>query len=228
MREHRGLGRRLSTCLAVLAAATAVFCVGVPAGGAAYGGYGISAAGTEESADIAVTLSDSADPIEVGGEVDYRVSIIDLGPGDAYRVEVQFKLPESFELVSVKGAERCESEAGAYCVRGPIPHGESAAVFLGVRATTPGTFTVAAAARSPWLDPKPDNNTAKESTQVNRPQPNPSSRLQVIDHVVNDNGGTAGAGEFPINVEGINAKPSAFPGNEDGTTVALDPGAYGV
>jgi Domain of unknown function DUF11 len=215
MTHHGGLGPRLPACFAALAAALAIFCVGVPAGGAA--------ASDDASADLAVTMSDSADPVEVGGEVDYKVTIRDLGPGDAARIHVQFVLPQSLELLTVSGARRCDSDAAAYCTLGVIPNGQSADVVFGVRATTPGTFAVVATATSPWPDPKPENNTARESTQVN-----PPARLQVIEHVVNDDGGTASARDFAIGVEGANAKPSAFAGDEQGTMIALDAGPYGV
>jgi Domain of unknown function DUF11 len=223
MKHHRGFGRRLPTCLAALAGAIALFCVGTPAGTAAYGGYGFTRASDDATADLAVTIADSADPVEVGGQVDYKVTIRDLGPADAARIHVQFVVPQGLELLSVTGARRCDSDAAAFCTLGVIPSGQSADVVFGVRATTPGTFTVVATATSPWPDPKPESNTARESTQVN-----PPARLQVIEHVVNDDGGSASARDFAIGVDGANAQPSAFAGDEQGITVALDPGQYGV
>jgi hypothetical protein len=53
--------------------------------------------------------------------------------------------------------------------------------------------------------------------------------LTVIKHVINDNGGTAVAGDFTMTVFGANPTPASFPGEETpGTTVALDAGSYGV
>ena len=53
--------------------------------------------------------------------------------------------------------------------------------------------------------------------------------LVVIKHVVNDDGGTAVAGDFSMAVTGGNPTPAAFPGAESpGTTVVLDAGTYGV
>lgn len=54
-------------------------------------------------------------------------------------------------------------------------------------------------------------------------------KLTVIKHVVNDNGGTADAGDFTMQVTGINVSSSSFPGAESpGTIVTLDAGNYSV
>src|SRR5262249_32803935 len=54
-------------------------------------------------------------------------------------------------------------------------------------------------------------------------------KLIVIKHVINDNGGTASAGDFTMSVTGTNANPASFGGAESpGTTVNLDAGTYSV
>ncbi|MGH2809887.1 MAG: prealbumin-like fold domain-containing protein, partial [Actinomycetota bacterium] len=53
-------------------------------------------------------------------------------------------------------------------------------------------------------------------------------KLTVIKTVVNDNGGTMQADDFSITVDGDNASPSGFSGDEEGTEVALDAGEYEV
>jgi hypothetical protein len=54
-------------------------------------------------------------------------------------------------------------------------------------------------------------------------------KLIVIKHVINDNGGTAVAADFTMNVTANNPNPASFSGVEaPGTLVALDPGAYSV
>ena len=52
--------------------------------------------------------------------------------------------------------------------------------------------------------------------------------LTVIKHVINDNGGTAVAADFTINVIGTNVSNSSFSGDETGNTVTLDQGSYSV
>src|SRR5207237_8701100 len=58
--------------------------------------------------------------------------------------------------------------------------------------------------------------------------PPPTGQLTASDHVVNDNGGTAAAGDFDIVVDGANASPSMFSGDEKGTAVSVEPGNYKV
>jgi len=53
-------------------------------------------------------------------------------------------------------------------------------------------------------------------------------KLTVIKHVVNDNGGTASAGNFTLTVTGSSPSPASFPGSEAGTVVTLQPGPYAV
>ncbi len=53
-------------------------------------------------------------------------------------------------------------------------------------------------------------------------------RITVIKHVINDNGGTATAGNFSLFVTGTDANPANFSGDESGTVVTLDAGDYSV
>jgi hypothetical protein len=56
----------------------------------------------------------------------------------------------------------------------------------------------------------------------------PSPGLTVIKTVVNDNGGTATADQFTMNVTGTNVSQSSFAGSSTGTTVTMDAGNYSV
>src|SRR5207249_3428603 len=52
-------------------------------------------------------------------------------------------------------------------------------------------------------------------------------KLIVIQHVINDNGGTVTAAGFTMNVTGSSPSPASFPGAESsGTTVALNAASY--
>ncbi|HSW90257.1 MAG TPA: hypothetical protein VLH19_05325 [Patescibacteria group bacterium] len=54
------------------------------------------------------------------------------------------------------------------------------------------------------------------------------AHLTVIKHVINDNGGTASASAFTMNVTGSSVSNPSFPGDEGGITVTLNAGSYGV
>src|SRR5437773_9189760 len=54
-------------------------------------------------------------------------------------------------------------------------------------------------------------------------------KLIVIQHVINDNGGTVTASGFTMSVTGSSPSPASFPGAQPtGTTVALNAGSYSV
>jgi hypothetical protein len=56
-----------------------------------------------------------------------------------------------------------------------------------------------------------------------------AASLTVIKHVVNDNGGTKGAGDFTMHVTATNPSSSSFAGAEaPGVTISLDAGSYSV
>ncbi len=51
----------------------------------------------------------------------------------------------------------------------------------------------------------------------------------MIKTVINDNGGTAVASDWTMDITGTNVSSTGFPGQEaPGVTVTLDPGAYSV
>jgi hypothetical protein len=54
------------------------------------------------------------------------------------------------------------------------------------------------------------------------------TQLTVTKHVINNNGGSAVAGDFTMNVTATSPSSSSFPGNEAGTTITLFPGGYNV
>jgi hypothetical protein len=58
--------------------------------------------------------------------------------------------------------------------------------------------------------------------------PDISTTLHIIKTVINDNGGTAVASDFTINVAGTNVSSSSFAGSASGVDITLDAGAYSV
>jgi Prealbumin-like fold domain/Galactose oxidase, central domain len=55
-----------------------------------------------------------------------------------------------------------------------------------------------------------------------------TATLIVIKHVVNDNGGAKAASAFTMKVTGTKVSSASFPGSENGTTITLNAGSYGV
>jgi hypothetical protein len=56
-----------------------------------------------------------------------------------------------------------------------------------------------------------------------------TANLIILNHVINDNGGTNHASDFTINITATNPSQNNFAGAEyPGTTVSVDPGAYSI
>lgn len=72
-----------------------------------------------------------------------------------------------------------------------------------------------------------DTNTITKATCATPPPPAPAT-LRVIKTVVNNNGGTAVASDFTLNVTGTNVSPNSFAGSVAGVDVTLDAGSYSV
>ncbi len=70
----------------------------------------------------------------------------------------------------------------------------------------------------------------KTCTTTNDDAPLITTRLIVIKHVINDNGGSKVAADFTMNVTavGLPGGASSFPGSETGVTLTVQPGAYSV
>ena len=237
MKGQRTLGRRVAKAAALLTLVAAGLVLGVAPGAA---GFGVGLAGLVDapfgsndavlldvppSADIAVAVSDSADPVTLGTQFEYDVTIRNGGPDDAIGVGLREALPSEIALDSVDGAS-CNQDGAYYCQVGDIRSGESVTVRFTVHGLKPGSFTNAVSVWEQTADPNGDNNSTNETTQIVLPPAR--GHLTVIAHVVNDNGGSAVAGDFILVLDGVNAVPSSFAGSEQGTGVDLDAGDYKV
>jgi hypothetical protein len=72
------------------------------------------------------------------------------------------------------------------------------------------------------------NNTISGPACATPPSVPTPATLHIIKTVINDDGGTAAASDFTINVSGTNVSLSSFAGSEDGVDVTLDAGSYAV
>jgi uncharacterized repeat protein (TIGR01451 family) len=238
MKFERVFGRRLAKAMALVIFATAGLAVGVSSGAAGFGlGLQSLTDGSlvsgdvvvaDPTADLAVSMSDSVDPATVGVQFEYDVTVSNLGPDDATGTYLRIALPDGLSLVSVDGAS-CSRDGDLYCPLDTLRGGASATVTLYVQALRAGSFSSSAQVWSQTSDLNGDNNDASQSTEVVDRQPDvPRAHLNVVTHVVDDNGGSAKAGDFDLVLDGVDAKPSSFTGDEGGTTVELNAGDYKV
>ncbi|HEX2177643.1 MAG TPA: CARDB domain-containing protein [Nocardioidaceae bacterium] len=125
------------------------------------------------AADLAVSMSDSPDPVLERDQVTYTVTVDNNGPGKATDVSLVDTLPVDPTFVSAAAsqgtcARDVNSNSGGVltCDLGTLASGESATVLIVVspRRAEPITNTATADTGAP--DPNTANNTASETTAV--------------------------------------------------------------
>jgi uncharacterized repeat protein (TIGR01451 family) len=122
------------------------------------------------AADLAIDISDSADPVSRGSTFTYTLVVTNLGPGSAASVQVTDTLPGDVRFVSANStAGTCSQADGTVtCLLGDLGSGASATVTINVTARRTGTATNTAQVSSAASDPNPVNNTATEETVITR------------------------------------------------------------
>ncbi len=125
------------------------------------------------SADLAVTKTDSQDPIPPGGNLSYTLTVSNSGWTEATDVVLTDTLPDDVSfLSSVPGAPTCTETAGVVtCNLGSLAFEASSEVIVHTRVSTSasGTLSNTATAFATQLDWSPANNSAAELTTVGPP-----------------------------------------------------------
>jgi uncharacterized repeat protein (TIGR01451 family) len=118
--------------------------------------------------DLAVTMTDSPDPVAVDGGLTYRVTVNNLGDAEASAVTLTDTLPAAVTLVSTSPSQgNCSPSGGTVtCSLGALPAGTSAAVDIAMTPLSGGTVTNTATVAVSDSEVNPGNNTATENTTV--------------------------------------------------------------
>jgi uncharacterized repeat protein (TIGR01451 family) len=129
------------------------------------------------NADLALSKTDGADPIEAGGTFTYSISATNNGPDEAAEVVVEDILPAGLTLLYTTGC--AEDPTGVpTCTLGTIAAASSASYTISV-GTDPdifGTVTNQAMVGSASVDdPDPTNNLGSEDTTVHLPPSPPET-----------------------------------------------------
>ncbi len=119
------------------------------------------------SADLSITKTDSADPVNAGDSLTYTVTVDNAGPDTATNVVVTDTLPAGVTLVSTSGCTE-DPNGVPMCSLGDIAAGGSASytIMVSVDAATVGTITNMASVASDTDDPDTGNNMVSEDTTV--------------------------------------------------------------
>jgi uncharacterized repeat protein (TIGR01451 family) len=126
-----------------------------------------------QSADLAITKADSADPVAFGSRFSYTLTVSNLGPGPASNVVIRDLLPASLIFVSASGAGTvCSGGAAVECrASAPLAAGQQLQVAIAVDAPTErASISNTASVESSTADPVSSNNSAVETTEIQPPE----------------------------------------------------------
>jgi uncharacterized repeat protein (TIGR01451 family) len=125
--------------------------------------------GTVATADLAVTLIDSPDPVQVGDNLTYTATVTNNGPAAATGVTLTDTLPAGVTFVSATPTQgSCVNSSGAVtCSIGALANSASATVTIVVTPTATGTITNTVNVAANLTDDNPSNNSASQTTTVN-------------------------------------------------------------
>ena len=119
-------------------------------------------------ADLALTKTDSTDPVLAGGALTYTLTVQNNGPSAATGVALTDNLPTGVSYQSATPSQGTCSEASGTvtCDLGAIANGGSATVPIAVTPQGDGTITNTASVQATQDDPTSTNNAASEQTIV--------------------------------------------------------------
>jgi uncharacterized repeat protein (TIGR01451 family) len=126
-------------------------------------------------ADLAVTKTDSPDPVNVGAVLTYTIQVTNLGPQNATNVTVTDRLPGRTDFISATSTSGTCDRKGkeVTCNIGNLAADPSKAnavtVTIQVRPTKKGTLKNKASVDSVETDPVGANDSAEASTTVIEP-----------------------------------------------------------
>jgi uncharacterized repeat protein (TIGR01451 family) len=135
--------------------------------------------------DIGVIKADSPDPVQVGQNLTYTITVSNGSPNLASNVTMTDTLPASVNFVSVIPSQgNCGGTSTVNCSLGQLPAFSSATVTLVVTPTIAGPLSNTATAPYPvLLDPSQSNNSSTASTTVlpaGTPTPTPAPAAQAV------------------------------------------------
>ena len=126
--------------------------------------------GGQAAVDMAINLADLPDPLIIGAQLTYLITVNNYGDLDATNVIVNDTLPANVNFGSVTFSQgSCSGTSTITCNLGSVASGGSATVTIIVTTTQRGSLSNTATVSSTEIDPNPANNTATATTTVGNP-----------------------------------------------------------
>lgn len=132
------------------------------------------------SADLAVTISDSPDPVVAEQTLTYNITVTNNGLATATGVTLHATLPSG---VNFSGHANCHlGDANSItCNLGELANRASHTLTLAVTPMASGTITNTVRVSALQIDPNTTNNTATETTTVSEPAPTADLSVTISD-----------------------------------------------
>ncbi len=119
------------------------------------------------SAEIALTATDSPDPVVVGTQLGYLVTVTNNGPSPATNARISVMWNGTVNLDAATPSQgTCEAAPIFNCTFGTIPSGATVTTGIAVRPTVIGPLTATVTAQADEPDPVPANNAVAVNTTV--------------------------------------------------------------
>jgi uncharacterized repeat protein (TIGR01451 family) len=120
--------------------------------------------------DMAIAMTDSPDPVRVGQQLTYSITVNNYGDQDATNVTVTDVLPANVTYVSAVSSQGgCSGTSTITASLGGVASGASATVTIVVTTTAQGQLSNTASVTCAETDPNPANNSVTATTTVGNP-----------------------------------------------------------
>lgn len=162
--------------------------------------YQVALSGT----NLAITQSDTPDPVSVASSLAYSLTASNTGPDDATGVTVTDTLPAGVTFQSASATQGSCSQAGGVvtCLLGDMASGSGATINIAVTApVAAGTITNSAIIGGNETDPVPGNNVANENTVVQ------NLNVNQLCYLVADAGGGNGGNDLFTRIDTADFDP---------------------
>jgi uncharacterized repeat protein (TIGR01451 family) len=119
--------------------------------------------------DLSITKTDSPDPVALGQDLTYTLTVHNNGPDPAAGVSVDDQLPAgvTFKSASASNGGSCSGTATVHCTFASIANNGSVTVTIVVTPTQTGALSNTATVSSASEDAVPGNNSSTQGTTVN-------------------------------------------------------------